>query len=90
MFYIAGILILTMDFRISDTNRGKKSLLCDGYLYRIDTVLKCGDISWRCTDKKCKGDVRTDSAMSTMNPINLEHNHEQDERKLKDNNCERK
>ena len=71
-----------MDFRISDTNRGKKSLLCDGYIYRNDTVLKCGDISWQCTNKKCKGRVRTDSAMSTMNPINLDHNHEQDEKKI--------
>ena len=29
-----------------------------------------------------KGRLRTDSAMSTMNAINLEHNHEQDEKKV--------
>ena len=28
----------------------------------------------------CKGRSRTDSFMSTMNPINLEHTHEQDEK----------
>ena len=38
-----------MDFKISDTNKGKKSLIYDGFIYRIDGVLKCGDISWRCT-----------------------------------------
>ena len=48
-----------MDFKISDTNKGKKSLIYDGFiLYRIDGVLKCGDISWRCTNKKCKGRLR--------------------------------
>ena len=38
-----------MDFKISDTNKGKKNLIYDGFTYRIDGVLKCGDISWRCT-----------------------------------------
>ena len=28
-----------MDFKISDTNRGKKSLLHNGYSYRIDAAL---------------------------------------------------
>ena len=62
-----------MDLKISDTNKGKKSLIYDGFIYRIDGVLKCGDISWRCTNKKYKGRLRTDSAVSTM--------------KLKDSNC---
>ena len=80
-----------MDYKISDTNKGKKSLIYNGFIYRIDSVLKCGDISWRCTNKKCKGGLRTDSAMSTMNAINKEHNHEQDEKKkLKDSNCDLK
>ena len=79
-----------MDFKISNTNRGKKSLIYDGFIYRIDGVLKCRDISWRCTNKKCKGRLRTDSAMSTINAINLEHNHEQDEKMLKDSNCDLK
>ena len=34
-----------MDFKISDTNKGKKSLIYDGFTYRIDGVLKCGDKS---------------------------------------------
>ena len=79
-----------MDFKISDTNKGKKSLIYDGFIYRIDGVLICGDISWRCTSKKCKVRLRTDSAMSTINAINLEHNHEQDEKKLKGSNCDLK
>ena len=49
-----------MDFKISDTNKGKKSLIYDGFIYRIDGVLKCGDISWRCTNKKCKCHVNNE------------------------------
>ena len=67
-----------MDFKISNTKKRKKSLIYDGFIYRIDGVLKCGDISWRCTNKKCKGRLRTDSAMSTVNAI----------KKLKDSNCD--
>ena len=42
-----NIVLTIMDFKISDTNRGKKSLLHNGYSYRIiiDVVLKSGDIS---------------------------------------------
>ena len=74
-----------MDFKISNTKKRKKSLIYDGFIYRIDGVLKCGDVSWRCTKnvqetvyKKCKGRLRTDSAMSTVNAI----------KKLKDSNCD--
>ena len=62
-----------MDFNISETNRGQKSLNCDGYFFRVDNVLKSGDISWRCTNKNCKGRVRTDSSLSTIVPINMGH-----------------
>ena len=56
---------------MSDTNRGKKSLLHNGYSYRTDVVLKSRDISWRCTNKKCKGRLRTDSASTTLVPNNM-------------------
>ena len=45
MFYkciLTKNLKFTMDFNISDTNRGKKSLMCDGYLYTIDIVPDSG------------------------------------------------
>ena len=37
-----------MDLKISDTNKGKKSLLYNDYNDKIDVVLKSSDISWRC------------------------------------------
>ena len=35
-----------MDFIKSATNKEKKSLIYDGFVYRIDRVLKSTDISW--------------------------------------------
>lgn len=40
-----------MDFTLSETSKGKQSLLYDGFAFRIDRVLKSGDISWPCTVK---------------------------------------
>jgi hypothetical protein len=51
--------ILTMDFIISKTNKGKTSVLHDGYIYHIDNTLKDGFISWRCCNKICKGRLKT-------------------------------
>ena len=61
-----------MNFKISNTNKGKKSLIYDGFIYRIDGVLNCGEKSWRWTNKKCKGRLRTDSAVSKMKAIFLD------------------
>ena len=43
-----------MDLVVSETNKGKKALLYEGFTYRIDFVLKSEGISWRCTKKGCK------------------------------------
>jgi hypothetical protein len=40
-----------MDLVVSETNKGKKALLYEGFTYRIDFVLKSEDISWRCTKR---------------------------------------
>ena len=39
-----------MELTVSETNKGKKSLLYDGYTFRVDAVLKNQEISWRCTN----------------------------------------
>lgn len=72
-----------MEFTISITNKGKKCLMQDGYIYRIDSTLTDGSISWRCTNKKCKGRLKTDSTMTeVIAPIQCEHSHEKDDKKL--------
>ena len=39
LYFIQEYCFNLMDFKISDTNSGKKSLLHNGYSYRIDVVL---------------------------------------------------
>lgn len=64
-----------------ETNRGKRSISCDYYRYRIDHYLRDGDISWRCTQKRCKARIRTDEALTEVLQRKNEHCHAADERK---------
>ena len=73
---------LPIEFEISETNKGKTSLICDSYMFRIDSVLKSNDISWRCNNRSCKARLRTDNAMSAIIPINMAHNHDIEEKKV--------
>lgn len=50
-----------MEFTISQTNKGKKCLMHDGYRYKVDSTLVDGYISWRCTNK-----VKVDSEQTTQ------------------------
>jgi len=59
---------------------GKESIIVHGYLFIKDSVLKCNEISWRCSSnkKKCKAKLRTDIDVSKVTAGNMEHNHESD------------
>ena len=48
----------------------------------MENVLKSSDISWGCTNRSCKARLRTDSAMSTIVPVNLSHSQDVDEQKV--------
>ena len=58
-----------MDFKISETNKVKKSLIHDSYVFRIDNVLNSSDTSWRCSNRSWKARLRTGSAMSAIIPV---------------------
>jgi hypothetical protein len=45
-----------------DTNKGHRSIICEGYRYRLDNILKADAVSWRCTMKGCKARLRTDTS----------------------------
>jgi hypothetical protein len=72
--------IIKMNFTLSETSKGKQSLLYDGFAFRIDRVVKSGDISWRCTVKNCKGRIKTDEHSSAIINGNCNHTHESDSR----------
>ena len=59
-----------MDFKFFDTNIWKNSFLCEGYVFRIDVVLKCN------------GPLRTDGGTTTLVPISIDHNCKGDENKV--------
>ena len=70
-----------MDILHTETSRGVNSLIIDSHTYRKVSVLKNGNISYRCTIKSCKARVTTDSdGMSIVKTLN-EHNHVADDRK---------
>ena len=71
-----------MEFIIPETNRGKKCLLHDGYVYRLDAVLKNQDSSWKCSNKNCRARVKTNHDGSTIIPVKMDHNHDGDDRKV--------
>ena len=71
-----------MEFFISETNREKKSLIYDGYTFRVDRVLKNSEISWRCTKNSCKWRIRTDAECKAILKGQNEPNHPTDDRKL--------
>lgn len=64
-----------------DTNKGHRSIICEGYRYRLDNILKSDAVSWRCTMKGCKARLRTDTSAKTVLQQKNEHSHEPDERK---------
>ena len=70
-----------MTHTITITNRGKKSLVSGGFIYRVDRILKNDEISWRCSAvNTCKGRVRTDCTGNVI-LFSTSHNHDFDFRK---------
>lgn len=71
-----------MDFTITETNRGNKSLICEDYNFRFHKSLKNGNNSWRCSNKKCKATCKTDSENLVLVEMNGTHNHDADKQKV--------
>ena len=64
-----------------ETNRVKRSIICDKFRYSVDGILKSDVVSWRCSVKDCKARIRTDSSAQTVLMQQNQHSHEPDERK---------
>ena len=71
-----------MDITLIEINKGRKSIVCDGYRYRVDVELKSGEIVNRCTSKGCKAIIRTDSSASMILQQKNSHDHETDDRQI--------
>jgi hypothetical protein len=50
-----------MEILHTETNRGKKAIIVDGYVYKQTNTLKNGDIVYVCSvKKKCNKSITTD------------------------------
>ena len=50
-----------MEILHTETNRSKKAIIVDGYVYRQTNTLKNGDIVYVCSaNKKCNKSITTD------------------------------
>ena len=57
-----------MEVTVIETNKGHKTILCEGFRYRLDVETKSGDLSWIYSAKGCKARVRTDAG-PTLVPL---------------------
>ena len=71
-----------MDFKLSETNCGNKSLSFYDYTLHYSKALKSGFIFWSCSVKSCKTTIKTDSESTSIAEVEGEHYHELDERKV--------
>ena len=69
-----------MEVTVIETNKGHKSILCEGFRYRLDVETKSGDLSRRCSAKGWKARVRTDAGPSLVIQQKNDHNHDPDDR----------
>jgi len=69
-----------MEVNLTETNKGVNSLICDGFRYRVDKVLKSKQISWRCTTKSCSARVRTDENGSMIVQHKNKYKHDANDR----------
>ena len=71
-----------MDITLIEINKGRKSIVCDDYRYRVDVELKSGEIACRCISKGCKARICTDSSVSMILRHKNAHDHETDDRQI--------
>ena len=56
-----------MELQMTETDQGKNKLICDGYRYRVDKMIKSQEISWRCCINDCKARIKTDVKNLALN-----------------------
>lgn len=52
--------------QIISTQRGKRKLLLDGYIYRLDRSNDRGIEQWRCSKKNCRGRIHLHNSNITL------------------------
>lgn len=90
------MLTTKMSVSMIKSERGKDLLIFENFTFSKDRVLKSGETSWRCCQKRlqCKAKIYTVGTDNLITKKNDDHNHEADERKVTrkviSNTCKRK
>jgi hypothetical protein len=53
------------------TQRGKRKLLFDGYIYRLDRSNDRGIEQWRCSKKNCRGRIHLHNSLLSSSNANI-------------------
>ena len=64
-----------MNFEKSVTNSGNECIIFENFKYRRYRNLSSGNISWRCTNKKCSASLETEATGSTIQIAHNQHTH---------------
>lgn len=63
-----------MEIQHTETNRGNKAIIVDGYVYRKTNVLKNGNVVYTCSvSKNCKKTVITDEEGDSIVKVRNQH-----------------
>lgn len=63
-----------MEIQHTETNRGNKAVIVDGYVYRKTNVLKNGNVVYTCSvSKNCKKTVITDEEGNSIVKVRNQH-----------------
>lgn len=66
--------IYSMEIQHTETNRGNKAIIVDGYVYRKTNVLKNGNVVYTCSvSKNCKKTVITDEGGDSIVKVRNQH-----------------
>lgn len=66
--------IYSMEIQHTETNRGNKAIIVDGYVYRKTNVLKNGNVVYTCSvSKNCKKTVITDEEGDSIVKVRNQH-----------------
>ena len=66
--------------KVTESTKGKTSIIIKGFRFRIDYTSKSGDIAWRCVQRNCRARIKTTSDKATMVSQTNDHNHDSNER----------
>lgn len=68
---------IEMNFEKTVSNKGNEMLIFNDFKFRKFRILSSGNISWRCSQKKCSAMLETNQHVSEIIKAKDDHNHDE-------------